>query len=58
MVIPVHGLSAVIGLTFEGFFNIDKGLVTTGKFHHLGIQILGTVVIVLTFDGCLSIVSI
>ncbi len=42
---PVHGLNGVFGTLMVGLFAIKGGLFTTGHWHLLLVQLLGTVVI-------------
>ncbi|MDN4073116.1 ammonium transporter [Fictibacillus terranigra] len=53
---PVHAVSGIWGTLAVGLFAADKGLITTGSWHLLGVQLLGLLVLcawgfVLTWVG-------
>ncbi|MCK6257311.1 ammonium transporter [Fictibacillus sp. KIGAM418] len=53
---PVHAISGIWGTVAVGLFATDKGLITTGNWHLLGVQLLGLLVLciwgfVLTWMG-------
>lgn len=44
--IAVHGFNGVFGTLSIGLFDVSEGLLTTGHFEQMGVQLLGAVVII------------
>lgn len=54
--VAVHGISGIVGTVLVGAFSVTQGFLFTGEFYFFGVQILGSITVVLATAVFMSLV--